>query len=88
MLPHFYSLKATIHSITTDTESNRIVIHASSAADTIAGPFNNEYIFILHVTDDGSKLKEVEEYIDSFKAKEQNPRLRAAIAKANENGIK
>ena len=55
-------------------------MHASSTAKTIIGPYDNEYMFILHVVEDGTRISMVEEYVDSFKAKEQNPRLRAAIA--------
>ena len=55
-------------------------MHASSTARTIIGPYDNEYMFILHVVDNGTRIKMIEEYVDSFKAKEQNPRLRAAIA--------
>jgi len=82
MLPYFSGYKATIHSMATDTVSNKVVMHVSSTAETIAGPYINEYMFILHMAEDGTKLKMVEEYVDSFKAKEQNTKLKSAIAEA------
>ena len=82
MLPYFRDFKATIHGIVTDTLQDKVVIHASSKAATIAGPYNNEYMFILHLNEAGTQLKMVEEYVDSFRAKEQNWKLRAAIAES------
>ena len=80
MLPYFSDFSATIHALIADTEANTVVIHATGQAKTIAGPYNNEYIFILHLNEDATKLKYVEEFVDSFVAKENGARLKAKIA--------
>jgi ketosteroid isomerase-like protein len=40
-------------------------MNATSTAETDIGPYANEYAPILHFTDDGKKVTEVLEYVDS-----------------------
>ncbi|KAK5173537.1 uncharacterized protein LTR77_002218 [Saxophila tyrrhenica] len=50
---------------THDAETHKSVIHAINYAETPAGPFEMECIMILSFTEDGTKLKRVEELADS-----------------------
>ncbi|MCJ1263672.1 hypothetical protein MMC22_003542 [Lobaria immixta] len=82
--PEFKNFKFDVHNIITDTESQKVVLQANGSADTIVGPYINEYVFILHATEDGTKLKLVEEFFDSLKSVEWLEKLKAA-REAKEN---
>ncbi|MCJ1272203.1 hypothetical protein MMC22_012111 [Lobaria immixta] len=76
--PHLENFKFIVHNIITDTESKQVVFRASSTADTFFGPYMTEYVFILHATEDGTKLKMVEEFLDSLTSTEAVGKIRAA----------
>ena len=76
--------ETTTHCLIIDEASNNVFVHASSTAKTIIGPYVNEYMFPRHVVENGTRIKILDQCVDSFKAKEQNPRLRAAIAALKE----
>lgn len=63
-----------------DVGQTKVVLHASGEATTIAGPFRSEYIFTLHLTEDGHKVRKVEEFVDSALSKDQGAKIREAIA--------
>lgn len=67
-----------MHNIIIDTESQKVVLQANSSADSIVSAYVNEYVFILHATEDGTKLKLVEEFLDSLKSVEWLEKLKAA----------
>jgi ketosteroid isomerase-like protein len=48
-----------------DVEKRKVVLHLRSYADTDAGPYENEYFFILTMSEDGEMVDEVVEYLDS-----------------------
>lgn len=48
-----------------DAEAQTCAIHASSTAETPIGPYGNEYSLFLTFTDDGTKIKRFEEFVDS-----------------------
>ena len=59
-----------------DEEAKKVVMHASSTATTDLGDYNNEYILVLHMTEDGTKVHRFEEFVDSKYSTEFLSRLR------------
>lgn len=55
----------TAHKIVNDPEQHMAVVHATGAAETIVGPYRNEYAFFMTFNEDGSKVVRVEEFVDS-----------------------
>lgn len=48
-----------------DEASHRMVVHLQSTADSNFGSVENEFMVILKTTEDGSKIKEQHEFMDS-----------------------
>ncbi|EHY55745.1 hypothetical protein ABEF92_003278 [Exophiala dermatitidis] len=48
-----------------DVEKRKVVLHLKSHADTDAGPYENEYYFVLSMNEAGDLVDEVVEYLDS-----------------------
>ncbi|KAL5363430.1 hypothetical protein BJX96DRAFT_155719 [Aspergillus floccosus] len=48
-----------------DEVNRKVVLHMKSHAETISGPYENEYIFILTFNEDGTLLKGLIEFLDS-----------------------
>lgn len=48
-----------------DELSRKVLLHLTSTGETDFGPYANEYMIVLKMTDDGSQIKEVVEFIDS-----------------------
>lgn len=55
-----------------------MAFQATSEGDTSFSPYINEVVIILHATEDGTKLKMVEEVLDSLKSVEFTAKLKAA----------
>lgn len=54
-----------------------MVVRAAGEADSVVGPYANEYVMILHATDDGTRLQKVEEFLDSLTLTQWMGKLRA-----------
>ncbi|KAG8157968.1 hypothetical protein KVR01_012240 [Diaporthe batatas] len=48
-----------------DEAGHRVVLHLQSTADSNFGPVENEFMVILKTTEDGTKIKEQHEFMDS-----------------------
>ncbi|KAF3765287.1 hypothetical protein M406DRAFT_329209 [Cryphonectria parasitica EP155] len=48
-----------------DEVSRKVLLHLTSTGETDFGPYANEYMIVLKMTDDGTQIKEVMEFIDS-----------------------
>lgn len=48
-----------------DEVSRKVLLHLTSTGETDFGPYANEYMIVLKMTDDGTQIKEVVEFIDS-----------------------
>ena len=55
-------------------------MHASITATTDLGDYGNEYMLVLHMTEDGKKVVRFEEFVDSKYSAEFMPRLREHLA--------
>ena len=54
-------------------------MHATSTAETDIGDYRNEYMLVLHMTEDGGKVERFMEYVDSGYSREFLGRLRAYV---------
>ena len=48
-----------------DEMARKVMLHMSSDGETMVGPYNNEYFIVLSMTEDGTKIKEITEFLDS-----------------------
>ncbi|KAF9210752.1 hypothetical protein BGZ59_009022, partial [Podila verticillata] len=48
-----------------DTEARKVMLHLKSRAETDVGPYENEYIFTLTMSENGEKVDEIMEFLDS-----------------------
>jgi ketosteroid isomerase-like protein len=48
-----------------DVETRQVMLHLRGRAETDAGPYENEYIFMLTISEDGEKVDEIVEFLDS-----------------------
>lgn len=67
-----------------DGEAHTCAIHANSTAETAVGPYSNEYSLFLTFTDDGTKIKRFDEFVDSAYTGAFFAKLQAATASQNE----
>ncbi len=70
MLPLFSNFRFTIvggdeEGIIVDTETRKVVLRLTSEAQTKVGPYRNEYVFTLRVSEDGEHVDEIWEFLDS-----------------------
>lgn len=64
-----------------DESAGKVIIFAKSRAETVAGLYANEYIFVVTVDESGTKIAQVDEFVDATILKEFLPRFEAAMAK-------
>lgn len=48
-----------------DDASRKVLLHLKSSGETDFGPYVNEYMIVLKMIEDGTKIKEIVEFIDS-----------------------
>ena len=55
----------TIQKIVNSPEQHMAVVHAKGDGETPVWPYANEYALFLYFTEDGKKIKKIEEFLDS-----------------------
>ncbi|EHK19629.1 uncharacterized protein TRIVIDRAFT_46506 [Trichoderma virens Gv29-8] len=58
-----------------DVEERRVTMHLTSTAETDIGTYENEYIFMITISEDGEKVDDIAEYLDSLYSAEFVGRL-------------
>ena len=48
-----------------DTEARKVVLHLTSSADMDVGVYENEYYFVLRMSESGELVEDVVEWMDS-----------------------
>lgn len=79
MMPLFKNFTPTVHQLVEDEKANTIAIWCSSTADTIIGPYGNEYMLLLFFNEAGDKVEKVIEFVDTEYSKSFFGRLRAHL---------
>ncbi|KAL8724511.1 MAG: hypothetical protein Q9166_007912 [cf. Caloplaca sp. 2 TL-2023] len=83
----FRNFSLTIDELVEDSSSPnrpRICMWLSAKADTAAGEYINEYVWLLDFDASGEKIVRTKEYSDNIMAKEFFPKLKAAMSKERE----
>lgn len=76
IMPAIKNFHLTVKHTIVDEEFRNVVMHAHSTATTDLGAYNNEYMLVLYMTMDGTKVVRFEEFVDSKHSAEYLPRLR------------
>lgn len=64
-----------------DELARKVVVFAKSKAETIAAPYANEYIFVITIDENYTKITEIDEFMDATILKDFLPKFEAAMAK-------
>lgn len=83
IMAHFTNFQVNIVDVVEDTKRSKVVMHAQSQADTAIGPYANEYVLLLQMTDDHKQVVSIKEFVDSQSTQTFFPKLRAHIAQNN-----
>ncbi|KAI1803064.1 hypothetical protein F4811DRAFT_526467 [Daldinia bambusicola] len=62
-----------------DEVARKAVVHLKSRSETTVGLYENEYVWILTMSEDGKLVDDVLEFVDSLYTNEQLPKLRKAM---------
>ena len=79
LLSSFHSFTVTVHDTIVDEPARKVAMHASSSANTEVGPYANEYVLMMRMTEDGRLVERFDEFVDSRVSTEFMPRLREKI---------
>lgn len=66
MLPAFKNFLVTIIDVIEDAHNHKVVVHAKSTADSVIGPYANEYMLVFHMTEDDKQVVHIKEFVDSM----------------------
>jgi ketosteroid isomerase-like protein len=66
MLPAFKNFTVTILDIVEDPKNHKVVVHAKSTAESVVGPYANEYMLLFHMTEDDKQVVHLKEFVDSM----------------------
>ncbi|MCJ1288687.1 hypothetical protein MMC34_000216 [Xylographa carneopallida] len=76
--PIFKNFSLTVEDMLEDIEARRICMWLYAKADTAAGQYLNEYVWILQFDESGKQIISQKEYVDTLMQKEFYPKLQAA----------
>ena len=82
-LSMFRNFTVKVHESILDEEARKVVMLASSTAETDIGPYSNEYILVVEMGRDGRQVEKVIEWVDSGYAVKYFGRLRQATDMKN-----
>jgi hypothetical protein len=80
LLPYFKNFTVAVVSAYVDEEANRVALQAASTATSVIGPYANEYVLMLKMTECKTQICEVGEFVDSEASAKFFPNLTAYIA--------
>ena len=64
-IPIFRNFAVKTHETMVDEEARKVVLLASSTAETDIGPYKNEYVVVIEMGRDGRQAEKVIEWVDS-----------------------
>ena len=80
----FSNFSLTVDDTVEDKEARTICLWLTAKADTTAGLYLNDYVWLLNFDDTGTKITRSKEYSDSVQARDFYPKLQAAMKKHQE----
>ncbi|KAL7621037.1 hypothetical protein AAE478_008349 [Parahypoxylon ruwenzoriense] len=69
-----------------DEVARKVVLHLKSRSDTSVGLYQNEYVWILTFSQDGTSVDDMSEFVDSLYTSEWVPKLVKASEEATKGG--
>jgi hypothetical protein len=82
--PVFQNFNLDVHEVVEDVEARKVVMWLSARADTAAGEYVNEYMWMLEFDESGEKVVEAKEFVDSVMQREFWPKLQESMRQARE----
>jgi hypothetical protein len=80
LLPFFDNFTVTVTDTYVDEKRNQVAVQAFSRADSVLGPYGNEYVVMMKMTECKTQVYEVKEFVDSEASAMFFPNLTAYIA--------
>ncbi|KAH7379122.1 hypothetical protein DE146DRAFT_773845 [Phaeosphaeria sp. MPI-PUGE-AT-0046c] len=80
LLPYFKNFTVTVVDAYVDEAANRVALQAASTATSVIGPYANEYVVMMKMTECKTQVYEVREFVDSESSANFFPNLTAYIA--------
>ncbi|KAK3700322.1 hypothetical protein LTR37_016026 [Vermiconidia calcicola] len=77
--PIFRNFRLDVKDMLEDKEAGRICMYLSARADTMAGEYVNEYMWTLSFDETGTRIAQVNEFVDTIMNRDFWPRLSMAI---------
>ena len=77
--PIFKNFGLTVNDVVEDREGRRICMYLRARADTLAGEYVNEYMWTLDFDETGTKITNVNEFVDTVMNRDFWPKLMAAM---------
>jgi hypothetical protein len=78
--PYVRNYKFIINDLIEDEKANKVVIWGNSTSETDVGPYDNEYVLMLHFNEAGDKITRMLEFVDSNLSMVFIPKLAKHIA--------
>ena len=88
MLALFKDFHVVVKNTVVDEETRQVTMHATSSAMTSLGEYGNEYVLMLRMTEDGTKVEKFDEFVDSKYSSEFITALRNTAASKHEGPTK
>ncbi|ORY71826.1 uncharacterized protein BCR38DRAFT_418164 [Pseudomassariella vexata] len=76
MIPAFKSFKVVVQDVFEDEKENKVVVWAESTADSVIGPYANEYMLAFYFNEAGDKVVRMLEFVDSKNSAVFFPKLK------------
>lgn len=78
-MPLIQNFTPRIHAVVVDEQANAATVWCSSTADTVVGPYANEYMIMMHFNEAGDKVVRFLEFVDSAFSRDHFGRLRSFV---------
>ncbi|PSR79371.1 hypothetical protein BD289DRAFT_485587 [Coniella lustricola] len=75
-MPLFKNFNPKIIDIVDDEKANKVAVWCESTADSVVGPYTNEYVITMHFNETCDKVVRFYEFVDSHRAKTHFAQLR------------
>ena len=82
----FRNFTLTAHEVLEDVGARKVVMELDARADTAAGEYVNEYMWVLAFEEGGQRVVEVKEFVDTVMQRDFWPRLKECMQRAREEG--
>jgi hypothetical protein len=80
LLPYFKNFTVDVIDAYVDEDANKVALQAASTATSVIGPYANEYVIMMKMTECKTQVYEVREFVDSEASSNFFPNLTSYIA--------